>query len=74
VQVSANPSGIVKLPVYALYFVCEVENGTRLYLRQDVSVETKVLTNRHIKQISRVIKSGRMQWAGQAMRTLPAAH
>ncbi len=44
VQVPANASGTVKLPVYALYFVCEDETGTCLYLRQDVSVNIEVLT------------------------------
>ena len=44
VQVPANASGTVKLPVYALYFVCEDENGTCLYLRQDVSVNVEILT------------------------------
>lgn len=45
VQVASNASGTVKLPVYALYFVCEDENGTCLYLRQDVSVNVEVLTD-----------------------------
>ena len=42
VQVSATASGTVKLPVYVLYFVCEDENGTCLYLRQDIDVKLQI--------------------------------
>ena len=44
VQAPADATGSVKLPAYALYFVCEDENGECLYLRQDISIEVEVLT------------------------------
>lgn len=42
VLVSVTVSGIIELPVYALYFVCEDENGTCLYLRQDIDVKIQI--------------------------------
>jgi hypothetical protein len=44
VQAPADATGSVKLPVYALYFVCEDENGACLFLRQDISVDVEVMT------------------------------
>lgn len=42
VLVSVTASGFIELPVYALYFVCEDENGTCLYLRQDIDVKIQI--------------------------------
>lgn len=43
IQVPADATGTIKLPVYALYFVCEDANGECQYLRQDLNVEIAVL-------------------------------
>lgn len=42
IQVPADATGTVKLPVYALYFVCEDADGKCQYLRQDLNVEIAV--------------------------------
>ncbi|MGE0758988.1 MAG: tetratricopeptide repeat protein [Pirellulaceae bacterium] len=44
VQSPADATGTVKLPVYALYFVCEDESGTCLFLRLDLAVNVDVVT------------------------------
>jgi hypothetical protein len=44
VQAPADKTGTAKLPVYALYFVCEEENGTCLFLRLDMIVNIEVVT------------------------------
>jgi hypothetical protein len=36
------PRGTVNVPAYALYYVCEGENGTCLYRRRDVPLEIRV--------------------------------
>jgi tetratricopeptide (TPR) repeat protein len=38
--------GSVKIPAYALYYVCEDVNGTCLYRRQDVGLEIRVRSTR----------------------------
>jgi len=43
VQVPADATGNIKLPVYALYFVCEDADGKCQYLRQDLNVEIVVV-------------------------------
>jgi hypothetical protein len=42
VQVPVDATGTIKLPVYALYFVCEDTDGQCQYLRQDIDVEIVV--------------------------------
>ena len=42
VRAPSNASGTVKLPAYALYYVCEDAGGTCQFLRQDVTVIVKV--------------------------------
>ncbi len=37
-----SASGQVVLPVYSLYYVCEDENGTCLYRRQDMPIRIEV--------------------------------
>lgn len=44
VQAPADATGITKLTVYALYFVCEGENGACLFLRLDIDVNVEVVT------------------------------
>ena len=42
VQAPSDANGTLKLPVYALYFVCEDADGKCQYLRQDLAVEIVV--------------------------------
>jgi hypothetical protein len=49
VQAPADATGTIKLPVYALYFVCEDENGECQFLRQDIRVNLEVLADRSAK-------------------------
>jgi hypothetical protein len=42
IQVPADATGTIKLPFYALYFVCEDADGKCQYLRQDLNVEIAV--------------------------------
>jgi hypothetical protein len=35
-------SGLVTIPGYALYYVCEDVNGTCLYRRQDLSLKIRI--------------------------------
>ena len=35
-QIPADASGLPEISAYALYYVCEMEGGTCLYLRQDI--------------------------------------
>lgn len=44
-RVPEGITGVMKLPTYALYYVCEEKDGTCLYLRQDLSVSVVVETN-----------------------------
>lgn len=39
IQAPANATGTTRLPAYAMYYVCEDENGTCLYRRQDFAIE-----------------------------------
>ncbi len=39
IQAPANATGTTRLPAYALYYVCEDEDGTCLYRRQDLTIE-----------------------------------
>lgn len=42
VRTAKNASGTVRLPAFALYYVCEDEDGTCRYLRQDVSATVRL--------------------------------
>ncbi len=43
IQVPPEATGTVKIPAYALYYVCEDTEGTCQYLRQDLEIEVTIL-------------------------------
>lgn len=43
IQVPPDATGTVKIPAYALYYVCEDTDGTCQYLRQDWEIEIVIL-------------------------------
>jgi tetratricopeptide (TPR) repeat protein len=43
VQVPPDATGTVKIPAYALYYVCEDADGACQYLRQDLEIEVVIL-------------------------------
>jgi hypothetical protein len=49
VQAPADATGTAKLPVYALYSVCEDENGACLFIRLDIEVNGEVVTSGNTK-------------------------
>jgi hypothetical protein len=42
VRAPRDAVGVTKLPAYALYYVCEDDGGTCLFLRQDLKIAVKV--------------------------------
>jgi hypothetical protein len=42
-QTASNAAGLVRVPAYALYYVCEDVDGTCLYRRQDIDVTVELI-------------------------------